>query len=234
MFEPALSSWPRTAKEAVACQQAWKDKVRLVRLPASPRLVAGVDAAYAKGGSAIFGAVVVMSLPELALVEEVGATGEQHFPYIPGLLSFREIPILIAALKKIRHPPDVILVDGQGIAHPRGLGLATHLGLLIGLPTIGCAKSRLIGEAAEPGVDVGSVSPLEYHHQIVGLALRSRRACKPLYLSPGHLITLPEALQVVQQCLRKYRLPLPLREAHLLSQRLRAAAGSSAEVDQLP
>ncbi|MDD3581746.1 MAG: deoxyribonuclease V [Desulfobacca sp.] len=215
-------TWPTNYQEAVACQQACQDKVRLIPLAAPPRLVAGVDVAYNKVGSALYGAVVVMSLPELAVVEEVGATGVQQFPYIPGLLSFREIPILMAALEKVRHRPEVILVDGQGIAHPRGLGLAAHLGVLLDMPTIGCAKSRLIGMAAEPGIEKGSVSPLEWQGKTIGLVLRSRRNCKPLYLSPGNLITMAESLQVVLQCLGKYRLPLPLREAHLLSQRLRA------------
>ncbi|MFP3868446.1 MAG: deoxyribonuclease V [Desulfobacteraceae bacterium] len=221
----SCADWPRNYQDAVACQKACQDKVRLVPIAAPPRLVAGVDVAYDKVGAALYGAVVVMSLPDLKLVEEVGATGKQQFPYIPGLLSFREIPILLSALKKVRHRPDVILVDGQGIAHPRGLGLASHLGVLIKMPTIGCAKSRLIGTATEPGIDKGSVSTLEWEGKAVGLVLRSRRGCKPLYLSPGNLITLEEALQVVLTCLGRYRLPLPLREAHLLSQRLRTRSG---------
>ncbi|MBW1917679.1 MAG: endonuclease V [Deltaproteobacteria bacterium] len=218
------SNWPSNYQEAVACQKACQDKVRLIPLATPPRLVAGVDVAYDKVGPALYGAVVVMTLPDLEIVEAVGATGEQQFPYIPGLLSFREIPILISALKKVRQRPDVILVDGQGVAHPRGLGLASHLGVLLRRPTIGCAKSRLIGKANEPGMEKGSISPLEWEGQVIGLVLRSRRSCKPLYLSPGNLITLEETLQVVLKCLDKYRLPLPLREAHLLSQRLRAGS----------
>lgn len=225
--ETELSSWPQTYEEAVACQQSWRDRVELVPLAAPPRLVAGVDVAYDKEKPVLYGSVVVMSLPELEMVEAAGERGVIKFPYIPGLLSFREVPILAAVLQKIRHRPEVILVDGQGIAHPRGLGLASHLGVLLEMPTIGCAKSRLVGEADEPGTERGSTSPLLWQERIVGLVLRSRRDCKPLYLSPGHLITLEEAYQVVLQCLTKYRLPVPLREAHLLSQRLRRQGHAS-------
>ena len=143
------------------------------------------------------------------------------FPYLPGLLSFREAPILLAALKKIRHQPDVILVDGQGIAHPRGLGLATHLGLMIGIPTIGCAKSRLWGEFGEIQLAAGSFCPLTWKEKKLGWVLRSRRGCRPLFISPGHLITMAESLTVIRQCLGKYRLPIPFRDAHILSNKLR-------------
>jgi deoxyribonuclease V len=146
------------------------------------------------------------------------------FPYIPGLLTFREAPILLAALNRLRRQPDVILVDGQGIAHPRGLGLASHLGLLIGRPTIGCAKSRLIGTTDDLRREAGSVNPLRWEGKIIGIVWRSKLRCNPLYISPGHLITLEEALRVAQQCLGRYRLPLPLREAHLLSQQQRQQA----------
>ena len=129
VLSPHHSDWPRTYAEALACQERLRSRVRLQPLPAPPRLVAGVDAAYSQTDRKIYGAVVVMSLPELAVVESAGVSGPVSFPYIPGLLSFREAPILSAALKKLQRPPDVILVDGQGIAHPRGLGLAAHLGL---------------------------------------------------------------------------------------------------------
>ena len=124
-----------------------------------PRLIAGVDASYAQTDRKMYGAVVVMSWPELAIIESAGVCGPVPFPYLPGLLSFREAPILLAALKKIRHRPDVILVDGQGIAHPRGVGLASHLGLLVGIPTIGCAKSRLWGEFGEIQAGGGKFLP---------------------------------------------------------------------------
>jgi deoxyribonuclease V len=219
-------TWPQTPAEALSCQARLQSQVRLQPLPAPPRLVAGVDAAYSPADRKIYGAVVVLSLPELALIESAGASGPVPFPYIPGLLTFREAPILVAALQQLRQPPDVILVDGQGIAHPRGLGLAAHLGLLVGLPTLGCAKSRLWGEYGELDLEKGSVCPLTRQAQQLGWVLRSRRGCRPLFISPGHLVTLAESLTLTRQCLGKYRLPLPLREAHLLSNRLRRQPGN--------
>jgi len=213
--------WPRTGAEARACQDRLRLKVCLRPLPQPARLVAGVDAAYDKTGRRIFGAAVVMSLPDLAIIESAGACGQEQFPYVPGLLSFREAPILLAALEKIRNRPQVVLVDGQGIAHPRGVGLASHLGLLCGIPTIGCAKSHLWGNYGQVGLEAGSVSPLVWQEKTLGWVLRPRRGLRPLFISPGHLITPAESLAVVRQCLGKYRLPLPVREAHLLSNRLR-------------
>lgn len=220
--------WPQTCAEALACQDRLRSRVRLQPLPASPRLVAGVDAAYTKADRSIFGAVVVVSLPDLTVVDAAGVSGPVDFPYIPGLLSFREAPILLAALQNLRQLPDVILVDGQGIAHPWGLGLAAHLGLLVGLPTVGCAKSRLCGEHGELNLEAGSACPLTLTEKQVGWVLRSRRGCRPLFVSPGHLITLDESLTLVRQCLGKFRLPLPLREAHILSNRLRRPCRSVA------
>jgi deoxyribonuclease V len=214
--------WPQTPAEALACQESLRSQVRLQPFPAPPRLVAGVDASYAKAEEKMFGAVVVFSLPELAVVDAAGVSGPVQFPYVPGLLTFREAPILLAALQQLRQPPDVILVDGQGIAHPRGLGLAAHLGLLANIPTIGCAKSRLWGAYGELDLEQGSVCPLTRQAQQLGWVLRSRRGCRPLFISPGHLVTLEESLALVRQCLGKYRLPLPLREAHILSNTRRA------------
>jgi deoxyribonuclease V len=148
--------------------------------------------------------------------------GECPFPYRTGLLSFREVPILTAALRRLKERPDVVLVDGQGIAHPRGLGLATHLGLVAEMPTIGVAKSRLVGEGPEPDLAAGSHQPLIWQGKLVGLILRTQKGVKPLYLSPGHRITLPECLEITLGCVTRYRIPLPVRQADLLSRRLRA------------
>jgi deoxyribonuclease V len=208
-------------RSLIACQERLRSQVRLQPLPASPRLVAGVDASYAKEDRKMSGAVVVMSLPELSVIESAGVSGPVPFPYIPGLLSFREAPIVSAALKKLRRLPDVILVDGQDLAHPRRVGLATHLGLMIGIPTIGCAKSRLCGEFGELNLEAGSSCPLMWQEKQVGWVLRSRQGCRPLFVSPGHLITLAESFDVTRQCLQKYRLSLPLWKAHLVSNHLR-------------
>jgi deoxyribonuclease V len=212
---------PQSLAEALACQERLRSRVRLQPLPAPPRLVAGVDAAYSKIGPEIFGAAVVMSLPELTVIETATAAGTVSFPYFPGLFSFREAFILRAALEKISRPSDVVLVDGHGIAHPRGLGLASYLGLLLGIPAIGCAKSRLCGEFGELTLEAGSFTPLRWEGKQVGWVLRSRRGGRPLFISPGHLITLDESLDLCRRCLGKFRLPLPLRQAHVLSNRRR-------------
>jgi deoxyribonuclease V len=185
--------------------------------------VAGADAIADRADRRIFGAIAVYSYPELELVEEAGAAGVCPFPYRTGLLSFREVPILAAAFEKLKQRPDVLLVDGQGIAHPRGLGLATHLGLVLEAPTIGVAKSRLMGEGEEPGTDAGAASPLIWQGKTVGLILRTQTGKKPFYLSPGHRITLAESREIVMGCVRRYRSPVPLRQADSLSRRLRSA-----------
>jgi deoxyribonuclease V len=222
MAENLLNSWPQTYQEAVALQEKLRDRVRLAPLQRAPQLVAGVDAICSRDDRIIYGAVAVYSYPELQLVEEAGAAGDCPFPYRTGLLSFREIPILAAAYQRLKLKPDVLLVDGQGIAHPRGLGLATHLGLVLDIPTIGAAKSRLIGEGPEPGKEAGAYSPLRYQGKIVGVILRTQTGIRPLYLSPGHRVTLPECLEITLACVTKYRVPLPLRQADQLTRRLKA------------
>ncbi|MFZ5448140.1 MAG: endonuclease V [Thermodesulfobacteriota bacterium] len=216
-----LTSWPKTYQEAVALQERLRHQVRLVPLPRPPRLVAGADAICDREDRRIFGAVAVYSYPQLELIEEAGLAGECPFPYRTGLLSFREVPILAAALARLTQLPDVVLVDGQGIAHPRGLGLAAHLGLVADIPTIGVAKSRLVGEGKDPDLTAGSFKTLIWKEKQVGLILRTQTGKKPLYLSPGHRITLPECLEITLGCVTRYRIPLPLRQADLLSRRLR-------------
>jgi deoxyribonuclease V len=184
--------------------------------------VGGADAICDKEDRRIFGAMAVYRYPELELVEEAGLAGDCPFPYRTGLLSFREVPILVEVFQKLRHPPDVLLVDGQGVAHPRGLGLATHLGLALNRPTIGVAKSRLVGQGEAPSGRAGACSPLIWQGQVVGLILRTKDNTKPLYLSPGHLITLEEARDITLGCVRRYRIPVPVRQADLVSRRLRA------------
>jgi deoxyribonuclease V len=216
------SEWPKIYQEAVALQEELRHQVRLIPLPHPPRLIAGVDAICDRSDQRIFGAAALYRYPELELLEEAGAAGACPFPYRTGLLSFREVPILTAALAQLKARPDVVLVDGQGIAHPRGLGLATHLGLVADLPTIGVAKSRLVGEGEEPELAAGSCNVLIWKGKQVGLILRTQKDKNPLYVSPGHRITLPECLEITMGCVTRYRLPLPVRQADLLSRRLRA------------
>lgn len=185
------------------------------------RLVAGTDISYLRERRLALGAAVLMSFPDLELLEVSTSCVEVGFPYVPGLLSFRELPALLPALKGLGADPDVILVDGQGIAHPRGCGLASHLGILAGIPTIGCAKSRLLGEAEEPGPEVGDWAPLVYEGRTVGAVLRTRAGVKPLYVSVGHMVDLPSSIRMVLACLRGKRLPEPQRRAHQVTEELK-------------
>ncbi|MGQ9920303.1 MAG: endonuclease V, partial [Desulfobacca sp.] len=200
-FEAQPGDWPRTVAAARAWQERLQASVVLRPLPGPPGRIAGVDVAYEKEERRLYGAAVVLAGPDMEIVAAAGVCGPVPFPYIPGFLSFREAPILQAAVRQLAPPPDVILVDGQGLAHPRGLGLASHLGLLLGIPTIGCAKSRLWGDMGELGEAKGSFCPLTAGGQRVGWVLRSRRGCRPLFISADHLITLEESLEVVRQCL---------------------------------
>ncbi|WP_456433386.1 deoxyribonuclease V [Thermosulfuriphilus sp.] len=189
-------------------------RVRLTPLERVPQTVAGCDVAFKEGEA--WGAAVLFDLSSLSPLEASLASGPVPLPYVPGFLSFREIPVILKALHGLKIPPDLVLVDGQGIAHPRGLGLASHLGLLLEIPTIGCAKSRLIGQYREPGPERGLSSPLLYKGRKIGLVLRTRKEVKPVFVSPGHLIDLNGAAEVVLK-LSRYRLPEPLRLADRLS-----------------
>jgi deoxyribonuclease V len=217
-----LHDWPETSRAAVALQRQLAPAVEPIgELPRPLRCVAGVDVSYEKHGDHFFAAVVVLDWPGLQLIDQAHASARVAFPYVPGLLSFRELPVLLEAFRQLRTVPDVVLVDGQGIAHPRRLGLASHLGLWLQLPTIGCAKSRLCGEFTEPAAAKGSAAPLLLQGEVVGSVLRSRTRVKPLFVSPGHRIGVAAASELVLACCQRYRLPEPTRRAHLLTNALR-------------
>jgi deoxyribonuclease V len=167
---------------------------------------------FTKTGTA---AVVVLSYPEMMLEEVETMTGRAEFPYVPGLLSFREAPLALAAFEKLRITPDLVIIDGQGYAHPRRMGIACHIGLFLDIPTIGCAKSRLCGVHGEPGKEAGSISDLTDNDEIIGRVIRTKSDVKPLYISVGHKISLENAAHWVSACCRGYRLPEPSRLAHL-------------------
>ncbi|KPJ53658.1 hypothetical protein AMJ39_03910 [candidate division TA06 bacterium DG_24] len=206
--------WKVSPREAIAIQERLATRISLEMGIKRPRFVAGLDVAFDSKRERAFGAAVVCCFPELTVVDEVTASRGIPFPYIPGLLSFRECPVLLSALKKLHTMPDLILVDGQGIAHPRGVGLAAHLGVLLGIPTIGCAKSKLVGEYREPARRRGSISPLRYHGRIVGHVVRTRTDVRPIFVSPGNLIDPKSAADLALACCKGYRLPEPTRIAH--------------------
>lgn len=185
--------------------------------PAKLRLVAGLDAHYQAGAGLAWGAAALLSWPNLELLESALACRPLDFPYVPGLLSFREAPALLAALACLSQPPDLVFVDGQGIAHPRRLGLASHVGVLACLPTIGVAKSRLIGTFAPPGPEKGASSPLMDRGEVIGAVLRTRSRVRPLFISVGHGIGLDAAVRLVLEAAPRYRIPEPTRLADKLS-----------------
>ncbi len=211
-------AWPSTLEEAIVIQETLQNQVITEdRLQEPIQYVAGVDMGFEADGTISRAAVAVLSFPDLQIIETSLAHRPTTFPYVPGFLSFREIPAVLDALEKIKTTPDIILCDGQGIAHPRRLGIASHLGLLIDMPTIGVAKSRLIGKHEELAEIKGSTQPLIYNGETIGAVLRSRTGVKPLYISSGHRISLPTAIDYVLRCTPKYRLPETTRIADKLA-----------------
>ena len=189
--------------------------------------IAGADVSYSNGGQEGIAAMVVLSYPDLDLMDEAFARGKVSFPYIPGLLSFREAPLLIDVFLMLQRLPDVVLYDGQGIAHPRCLGLASHMGLLLDLPSVGCAKKKLVGDFGEVGLQPGSTTPLMMKGKTIGAVIRTRRGVKPVFVSPGHRIDLESSIQLVMKTCRGFRLPEPLRRAHLMVKRIRSQERTS-------
>jgi deoxyribonuclease V len=207
-----LHSWDVTPANARTIQERLRCRVSSRNVRGAVRHVAGVDISVKDGQARA--AIVVLTFPELKLVEVSLAEQPATFPYVPGLLSFREIPSILAAADRLRTEPDLLLVDGQGIAHPRRFGLAAHLGVLLDRPTIGCAKSRLIGTFDEPYHEAGCYTDLWDKGELIGAVLRTRSNVNPLYISIGHKIDLPTALDQVLDCCAGYRLPEPTRLAH--------------------
>jgi deoxyribonuclease V len=210
---------PDNVQEAKELQNALKQKIRITGLKSTPELIAGVDAAFFNNKA--IGVACLFTYPALIPLEDAYAVVEISFPYIPGFLSFREGPAIIKAIDKLTRKPDLILFDGQGIAHPQGMGIAAHIGVLLNIPSVGCAKSKLVGHYTEPGKFKGQHSQLKYRNQIVGVALRTRYNVNPVFVSPGHLIDLEGAINIVLNCTGKYRIPEPLRRADILSKKLK-------------
>lgn len=216
-----LHPWDLQYSEAVKVQQELRDRIILEPSKMAIRLVAGADVSYSKGSDIFFSSVVVLEIPGMGILEEAAAEGKVDFPYIPGLLSFREAPVLIRAFEKVKNTPDVIIFDGHGISHPRGMGLASHIGLLLDLPSIGCAKKRLVGDYDPVGSEVGDHTPITFKGDVVGAVLRTKKNVKPVFVSPGHKMDVPSAVEIVMKTCRGYKLPEPTRQAHLSVNRIR-------------
>lgn len=218
-----LHSWNITPREAISLQKKLARRVvagpRLHRK--SIRLIGGADLSIHPNGREVYAGVVILSFPDLEIVETVGIRTTLNFPYVPGLLTIREAPALLLAFERLRGLPQLVFIDGQGIAHPRGFGLACHIGLSLNLPVIGCAKSILVGEGKNPGPLKGDKALLRYGGKVVGTALRTRNKVRPVYVSIGHKIDLTSAVRFSLICSRGFRVPEPTRQADLLVGRLR-------------
>lgn len=223
-----LHSWNLTPSEAIALQKQLAARVDTQAPLKRCKLVAGADVSYERFADVCYAGVVVLRADDMSIVETQGAVCTMGMPYIPGLLSFREAPAILTALKKVRSPWDVLLMDGQGIAHPRRCGIASHVGLWLGRPTIGCGKSRLCGEFKKLGEYAGDIAPLVDHGDVIGMAVRTKKKTKPIFVSVGHRAELGGAVRLVLQCCRGYRIPEPTRQAHLHVNHLRRQGGKPA------
>jgi len=222
-----LHSWDVTPTQAVALQRELAGRVETCLLLPPCLLVAGADVSYNRFSPTCYAAVVVLRTTDWTVVETQGAVRDTPFPYIPGLFAFREAPVLLEAFAKLKNIPDAVILDGQGRAHPRRLGLASHTGLWLDLPCVGCAKSLLTGTYKEPGTRAGSRTRLVDRGEVVGSVVRTRDNVKPVFVSVGHKIDLPSAVRLVLRSCRGYRLPEPTRQAHLCVNALRRAGCDS-------
>jgi deoxyribonuclease V len=217
-----LHDWNLSPSQAIALQGELRERVLLAPLDVDKiETVAGADVSFNKFSETIYAGIVVLKFPTLEVLETAGVVAETKFPYIPGLLSFREIPALLEAWAKLQTTPDILICDGQGIAHPRRMGIASHAGLLIGKPTLGCAKSVLVGKFEELEKARGNWQPMIHKSATVGAALRTKNNVQPVYVSPGHLIDLESSIEVLLRCDGGYRIPEPTRRAHLFVNELR-------------
>jgi deoxyribonuclease V len=211
-----IHAWQVSTQEAILIQKQVAKMLEIIPLLKPPRFIAGLDAAFSPDGQECIAAVVIWDMQAKCVVEQVTAMRPVYFPYIPGFLTFREAPALLAALEKIKKIPDVLMCDGQGIAHPRGLGIAAHLGVFTQMPAFGCGKSRLVGSHDMPDIKRGVKTPLTYKGKIIGSVLRTKDKTKPVYISVGHKIVQAEAEKITLECFNGYRLPEPTRLADKL------------------
>jgi deoxyribonuclease V len=232
-----LHNWNLSYSQAIALQRSLSEKVQLIELKNQPKTIAGIDCALSKDNQRILAAAVVLRTQTtqkdlwgpvessgFEIIETTDAVQKISFPYIPGLLSFRESPACIAAVEKLKNEPDVFIIDGQGIAHPRRFGLACHLGLFFDKPTIGCAKSRLTGCFEDPAPEKGSFSPLKDGDEIIGAVVRTRTDVEPVFVSVGNKCLLKDAIKITLDCTTKYRIPEPTRLAHQLVGKIKLKA----------
>lgn len=220
-MDSELHAWDLSTREAADLQKTLAPLVRIQPLPSRFKVIGASDISYSRHSETLIAVIVSFAWPSLTQIESACHVCKATFPYVPGMLAFREAPPLIEAYRKIGRKPDVLLCDGQGIAHPKRFGLAAHLGLYLGIPTIGCAKSKLCGEHENVTLRKGFSKPLIYNGEQVGLVFCSRDGVKPIYISPGHLADFASSKRIVSRCLRRFRVPEPLRVAHIEANRIR-------------
>lgn len=216
-----MTHWKVTPSEAIQIQKDLRQKVQIEALKSPIRTIAGADISFNRFDPMVYAGIVTLSFPELQVLSYALVKAPATFPYIPGLLSFREIPALMQAWNLFPEKPDLVMVDGQGIAHPRRLGIATHFGLETGVPTIGCGKSPLLNTFTQPSQKKGSIGEILHEGEQVGVVLRTKDNIQPLFISPGNNVSIDDAQHIVLQCIRKHRLPEPTRQAHLHVNRFR-------------
>jgi deoxyribonuclease V len=216
-----LHDWNLAPREAIELQKQLRARVLIEPLTKEIRTIAGADISFNKFSETVYAGIVMLRLPSLEVIEEAGVVSTARFPYISGLLSFREAPSVLEAWEKLKTEPDAVMFDGQGIAHPRRVGIASHMGLILNRPTFGCAKSVLVGRYEEPLPERGSSAPLVDKGEQVGVALRTKTKTQPIFVSPGHLIDLAGAIDLTLRSDGGYRQPEPTRRAHLLVNALR-------------
>ena len=205
-----------TAEQAIAYQHELRKRISIKPLDKEIKIIAGSDISFNKYEETVYAGIVLFNYPELKIIGTATAISRTSFPYISGLLAFREVPALLEAWDKLEIKPDVLVLDGQGIAHERRLGIATHFGLVTGATTIGSAKSRLAGKYEEPDNKLFAQSSMYDKGEMIGVALRSKKNCNPIYVSPGNNISMEQSVEVIKNCIRDYRIPEPTRQAHLL------------------
>ena len=220
-FSKLENTWNVNPHEARLLQEELRKRVELTPFPNEVKLIGGADISFNKYESTVYAGIILLNADTLQPYAHALAITEVHFPYIPGLLSFREIPALLEAWEILEIKPDVLMIDGHGIAHPRRLGIATHFGLATNSPTIGVAKKRLVGRFEEPSSEAGSYSPLTFEKETIGFVYRTKKNVKPIFVSPGNKTDLEFSLNLVEKATGKYRIPEPTRQAHLLVNQLR-------------
>ncbi len=222
ILPPALHSWSLTPREAVAVQRRLAERVLCQGSVRRWRLVAGADLAFTPDAAECIAAIVLWDAKTRSVIEQQVVRKPATFPYVPGLLTFREAPAILAAVRKLETEPDVFMFDGQGFAHPRRIGLASHLGLWLDRPSLGCAKTVLIGKCEPPGRERGSTTPLSDRGERIGMALRTQDGVKPVFVSAGHRLSLQSAVRIALASCGRYRLPEPTRLADKLVRRMHA------------